>query len=67
MAEGSALINPSEPLNIARHEIMVTLDEVMEAAAGLLVPGGSFILYTGLQDLQRFLRQWAGTGWSLKE
>lgn len=44
MAEGSALINPSEPLNIARHEIMVTLDEVMEAAAGLLVPGGKFYL-----------------------
>lgn len=38
------LTNPDEPKNIARHEICVTLSDVIEAAAYLLKPGGSFYM-----------------------
>lgn len=38
------LTNPEEPKNIARHEIMVTLQEVVRAASYLLKPGGSFYM-----------------------
>lgn len=38
------LANPEEPKNIARHEILVTLTDVVEAAAYLLKPGGSFYM-----------------------
>ncbi len=38
------LTNPEEPKNIARHEILVTLQDVIKAAAYLLKPGGSFCM-----------------------
>jgi tRNA1(Val) A37 N6-methylase TrmN6 len=38
------LENPNEPKNIARHEILVSLEEVIAAAAYLLKPGGSFYM-----------------------
>ena len=38
------LHNPNEPKNIARHEILVTLSDVVSAAAYLLKPGGSFYM-----------------------
>lgn len=38
------LTNPEEPKNIARHEICVTLSDVVSAAAYLLKPGGSFYM-----------------------
>ena len=46
------LTNPDEPKNIARHEICVTLSDVIEAAAYLLKPGGrlSVITYHSLED-----------------
>lgn len=36
------LENPTDAKNIARHEILVTLEDVVSAAAYLLVEGGSF-------------------------
>ena len=38
------LENPSEPKNIARHEILLTLEEVIKAAAYLLKVGGAFAM-----------------------
>ena len=38
------LENPNEPKNIARHEILVTLSDVVASAAFLLKPGGSFYM-----------------------
>ena len=38
------LANPSAPKNIARHEVAVTLSEVVDAAAYLLAPGGTFAM-----------------------
>lgn len=38
------LENVSEPKNIARHEILCTLEDVIRAAANLVRPGGSFFL-----------------------
>ncbi|MGN0395754.1 MAG: tRNA1(Val) (adenine(37)-N6)-methyltransferase [Coprococcus sp.] len=38
------LENPDEPKNIARHEILVSLEEVVASAAYLLRPGGSFYM-----------------------
>jgi tRNA1(Val) A37 N6-methylase TrmN6 len=38
------LNNPEEPKNIARHEILVTLEDVVVAAEHLLKPGGSFYM-----------------------
>ncbi len=38
------LENPSEPKNIARHEILLTLEDVVKAAAYLLKVGGSFAM-----------------------
>ncbi len=41
---GKGLDNPSAPKNIARHEILVTLKDVVAAAAHLLKDGGSFYM-----------------------
>lgn len=38
------LENEYEPKNIARHEILCNLEDVVKAAAALIVPGGSFFL-----------------------
>ena len=38
------LENPSEPKNIARHEILLTLEDVIKAAAYLLKVGGAFAM-----------------------
>lgn len=38
------LENPYEPKNIARHEILCSLEDVVKAAAHLVKPGGSFFL-----------------------
>lgn len=42
--QSHGLENPEEPKNIARHEILVTLEEVIKTAAYLLKPGGSFAM-----------------------
>lgn len=44
MTENHGLHNPYEAKNIARHEILCTLEDVIAAAAKLLVPGGSFYM-----------------------
>ncbi len=44
ISENHGLTNPNEPKNIARHEILVTLRDVVAAAAYLLKPGGSFYM-----------------------
>lgn len=36
--------NPDEPMAIARHEVLVTLDDVIKNAAMLLKPGGNFFM-----------------------
>lgn len=38
------LINPDEPKAIARHEVLCTLENVVQNAAKLLKPGGSFFM-----------------------
>ncbi|MDE5966418.1 MAG: tRNA1(Val) (adenine(37)-N6)-methyltransferase [Lachnospiraceae bacterium] len=44
MTASHGLHNPYAPKNIARHEILCTLEDVVKNAAGLLVPGGSFYM-----------------------
>ncbi len=44
ISNSHGLYNPDEPRNIARHEILVTLEDVVTAAAYLLKPGGSFYM-----------------------
>ncbi len=44
MTGNSGLHNPNEAKNIARHEILCTLEDVVAAAGKLLVPGGSFYM-----------------------
>ena len=44
ISSSHGLENPNEPKNIARHEILVTLEDVIAAAAWLLKPGGSFYM-----------------------
>jgi tRNA1Val (adenine37-N6)-methyltransferase len=42
ISQKSGLHNPEAPVNIARHEILLTLEEVIGAAAYLLNQGGTF-------------------------
>jgi tRNA1Val (adenine37-N6)-methyltransferase len=42
--QNHGLENPNEPKNIARHEILVSLEDVISAASYLLCPGGSFAM-----------------------
>lgn len=44
MTVNHGLHNPYEAKNIARHEILCTLEDVVAAAAKLLTPGGSFFM-----------------------
>ena len=44
MTNQHGLANPYEPKNIARHEVLCTLEDVVKAAARLLRPGGSFFM-----------------------
>lgn len=44
MTASHGLHNPYAPKNIARHEILCTLEDVVKNAAGLLAPGGSFYM-----------------------
>ncbi|MCR4589638.1 MAG: tRNA1(Val) (adenine(37)-N6)-methyltransferase [Lachnospiraceae bacterium] len=44
MTEDGGLKNPDEPKAIARHEILCTLSDVVEAAAYLLKEGGAFYM-----------------------
>lgn len=48
---GGALVNPSDALSIARHEIKITLPQVVETAAKLLKPGGYFFI---IHQAERF-------------
>lgn len=41
---GHGLTNPNTAVNIARHEVLVNLQEVVKAAAYLLKPSGSFFM-----------------------
>lgn len=38
------LVNPDAPKAIARHELLCTLEDVVDSAAALLRPGGSFFM-----------------------
>jgi Predicted O-methyltransferase len=42
ISESSGLLNPNSSVNIARHEILVKLEDVISSAAYLLNTGGSF-------------------------
>lgn len=42
--EGSSNINKNDELTIARHEVLITLDEICEAASYLLKHGGTFAI-----------------------
>ncbi len=44
MNQNHGLKNPDEPKAIARHEILCTFEDVAEAAAAVLKPGGRFYL-----------------------
>ena len=44
MPAGSGLPNPDSAKNIARHEVLCTLDDVVREAALLLKPGGRFYM-----------------------
>ncbi len=44
IVDGKGLKNPDEPVNIARHEILLSLEDVIEAAAYLLKPMGNFAM-----------------------
>lgn len=44
MINQHGLENPYEPKNIARHEVLCNLEDVVRAAAQLVRPGGSFFL-----------------------
>lgn len=43
-SKGSGLINPHDSKAISRHEILCTLEDVVSAAAALLVPGGQMAM-----------------------
>lgn len=43
-SKGSGLINPHDSKAISRHEILCTLEDVVSAAAALLVPGGQLAM-----------------------
>lgn len=42
MERGGGLLNPTDAKAVARHEILCTLEDVVQAAAKLLHPGGKF-------------------------
>ena len=42
--ESYGLKNPNQPVNIARHEILLNLEDVISAAAYLLKPNGNFAM-----------------------
>lgn len=42
ISQNNGLHNPDEPVNIARHEILITLEDVVKAASYLLNQGGTF-------------------------
>lgn len=44
MTEHHGLTNPKEPLAIARHELLCTLEDVISQSAKLLRPGGNFYM-----------------------
>ena len=44
ISESHGLLNAMEPKNIARHEILLNLEDVVKAAAYLLKEGGSFAM-----------------------
>jgi tRNA1Val (adenine37-N6)-methyltransferase len=44
MNNGGGLVNPTDSLAIARHEIMCTLEDVIKASSKLLKPGGRFAM-----------------------
>lgn len=44
MTESHGLTNPYEPKNIARHEVLLTLEDVVKAASYALKPGGKFVM-----------------------
>ncbi len=41
---GGGIVNPSDAKAVARHEILCTLEDVISAAARLLIPGGQFAM-----------------------
>ncbi len=44
MTDSHGLVNPDLPKAIARHELLCSLEDVVQAAAGVLRPGGRFYL-----------------------
>lgn len=44
MNNGGGLVNPSDSIAVARHEIMCTLEDVIRVSSKLLKPGGQFAM-----------------------
>ncbi len=44
MSKGGGLVNPNDAKAISRHEIMCTLEDVIAAGSGMLVPGGQLAM-----------------------
>ncbi len=61
MTEHHGLINPKAPKAIARHELLCTLEDVIEQSSRLLKPGGNFYMVHRpfrLADIMVLLRQY---------
>ncbi|MEN6316967.1 MAG: tRNA1(Val) (adenine(37)-N6)-methyltransferase [Clostridiaceae bacterium] len=62
MEKGGGLLNPADAKAIARHEILCTLEDVVQAAAKLLRPGGKFSMVhrpQRLADIICLMRRYA--------
>lgn len=61
MNEGGGLVNPTDTKAIARHEILCSLEDVIQAAATVLRPGGRFYMIHRphrLTDIMVLLRKY---------
>lgn len=66
MTGGHGLMNPNTPKAIARHEILCTLEDVIEQTAKLLRPGGNFLWFTVLFAWRRLWFCYVNINWSRK-
>lgn len=59
---GSGVLNPESARAIARHEILCTLPEVLQTAAALLKPNGSFFLVHRGSRMTELMREGEACG-----
>jgi tRNA1Val (adenine37-N6)-methyltransferase len=62
MEKQSGLVNPSDTLAIARHEIACTMQDVVDAAAYVLKPGGRFYMVHRPFRLAEIIRRMSAAG-----